>query len=108
MKRARLRTFWSCRGLRDYSLLTRWNPLNFERPLPPRRSGHKVLVVGLGPAGFTLAHHLMNDGHAVVGNRRLKDRTLPAEDRWRRRARDARAVPLDSRYRRDSDRWTIA
>jgi NADPH-dependent glutamate synthase beta subunit-like oxidoreductase/NAD(P)H-flavin reductase len=25
-----------------------------------------VLIVGLGPAGFTLAHHLMNDGHTVV------------------------------------------
>src|SRR5271168_4563343 len=50
-------------GFEIYSLLTRWNPLNFARPLPRPSTGRKVLVVGLGPAGFTLAHHLMNDGH---------------------------------------------
>ena len=33
---------------------------------------YKVLVVGLGPAGFTLAHHLINDGHTVVGVDGLK------------------------------------
>src|SRR6185436_4475638 len=32
----------------------------------------KVLVVGLGPAGFTLAHHLINDGHTVVAVDGLK------------------------------------
>jgi len=37
-----------------------------------------VLVVGLGPAGFTLAHHLMNDGHAVVAVDGLKIEPLPA------------------------------
>ncbi len=59
-------------GFEIYSLLTRWNPLNLRRPLPLAESGRKVLVVGLGPAGFTLAHHLMNDGHAVVGIDGLK------------------------------------
>ncbi|HXQ46162.1 MAG TPA: hypothetical protein VN806_06065, partial [Caulobacteraceae bacterium] len=59
-------------GFEIYSLLTRWNPLNIERPLPKPASGHTVLVVGLGPAGFTLAHHLMNDGHAVVAIDGLK------------------------------------
>jgi NADPH-dependent glutamate synthase beta subunit-like oxidoreductase/NAD(P)H-flavin reductase len=66
-------------GFEIYSLLTRWNPLNFERPLPREATGHKVLVVGLGPAGFTLAHHLMNDGHAVVGIDGLKIEPLAAE-----------------------------
>ena len=66
-------------GFEIYSLLTRWNPLNFERPLPRAATGHKVLVVGLGPAGFTLAHHLMNDGHAVVGIDGLKIEPLSAE-----------------------------
>ncbi|MEA2803616.1 MAG: hypothetical protein QOE49_3711, partial [Rhodospirillaceae bacterium] len=37
-----------------------------------------VLVVGLGPAGFNLAHHLMNDGHTVVGIDGLKIEPLPA------------------------------
>ncbi len=65
-------------GFEIYSLLTRWNPLNVRRPLPRPDSGSKVLVVGLGPAGYTLAHHLMNDGHAVVGVDGLKIEPLPA------------------------------
>jgi NADPH-dependent glutamate synthase beta subunit-like oxidoreductase/NAD(P)H-flavin reductase len=65
-------------GFEIYSLLTRWNPLNFARPLPRPASGRKVLVVGLGPAGFTLAHHLMNDGHAVAAVDGLKIEPLDA------------------------------
>jgi len=65
-------------GFEIYSLLTRWNPLNLHRPLPRPDSGRKVLVVGLGPAGFTLAHHLMNDGHSVVAIDGLKIEPLPA------------------------------
>jgi len=59
-------------GFEIYSLLTRWNPLDFKRPVPKPESGYKVLVVGLGPAGFTLAHHLMNDGHTVCAVDGLK------------------------------------
>ncbi|MDE1932287.1 MAG: FAD-dependent oxidoreductase, partial [Alphaproteobacteria bacterium] len=66
-------------GFEIYSLLTRWNPLNLRRPLPKASSGYSVLVVGLGPAGFTLAHHLMNDGHTVVGVDGLKIEPLPVE-----------------------------
>jgi NADPH-dependent glutamate synthase beta subunit-like oxidoreductase/NAD(P)H-flavin reductase len=64
-------------GFEIYSLLTRWNPLDIRRPVPKPRSGYKVLVVGLGPAGFTLAHHLMNDGHTVIGVDGLKIEPLP-------------------------------
>ena len=66
-------------GFEIYSLLTRWNPLNLHRPVPRAHSGYKVLVVGLGPAGFTLAHHLMNDGHTVVGVDGLKIEPLPED-----------------------------
>jgi NADPH-dependent glutamate synthase beta subunit-like oxidoreductase/NAD(P)H-flavin reductase len=59
-------------GIEIYALLTRWNPLNIRRPLPRPDSGRKVLVVGLGPAGFTLAHHLLNDGHTVIAIDGLK------------------------------------
>ena len=59
-------------GFEIYTLLTRWNPLDIRRPLPKPESGRKVLIVGLGPAGFTLAHHLMNDGHTVVAIDGLK------------------------------------
>ncbi len=66
-------------GFEIYSLLTRWNPLNLRRWLPRPASGRKVLVVGLGPAGFTLAHHLMQDGHAVAAVDGLKIEPLPAD-----------------------------
>ncbi len=59
-------------GFEIYSLLSRWNPMNVHRPLPRPDSGYKVLVVGLGPAGYTLAHHLLNEGHAVVAVDGLK------------------------------------
>ncbi|MBZ5578860.1 MAG: FAD-dependent oxidoreductase [Acidobacteriia bacterium] len=66
-------------GFEIYSLLTRWNPLNLRRPFPQPESGYKVLVVGLGPAGSTLAHHLMNDGHTVVAVDGLKIEPLSPE-----------------------------
>jgi NADPH-dependent glutamate synthase beta subunit-like oxidoreductase len=66
-------------GFEIYSLLTRWNPLNIRRPLPRPATGYKVLVVGLGPAGFTLAHHLLNDGHFVAAVDGLKIEPLPPE-----------------------------
>ena len=64
-------------GFEIYSLLTRWNPLNLRRPLPRPATGRTVLVVGLGPAGFNLSHHLMNDGHTVVAIDGLKIEPLP-------------------------------
>ncbi len=66
-------------GFEIYSLLTRWNPLNFSHPVPKAPSGYKALVVGLGPAGFTLAHYLMNDGHTVAAVDGLKIEPLPFE-----------------------------
>jgi NADPH-dependent glutamate synthase beta subunit-like oxidoreductase/NAD(P)H-flavin reductase len=65
-------------GFEIYSLLTRWNPFDLRRPYPKSASGKRVLVVGLGPAGYTLAHHLMNDGHTVVGIDGLKIEPLEA------------------------------
>jgi NADPH-dependent glutamate synthase beta subunit-like oxidoreductase/NAD(P)H-flavin reductase len=66
-------------GFEIYSLLTRWNPLNLRRPCPLPPTGKRVLVVGQGPAGFTLAHHLLNDGHSVVAIDGLKIEPLPRE-----------------------------
>jgi NADPH-dependent glutamate synthase beta subunit-like oxidoreductase/NAD(P)H-flavin reductase len=59
-------------GFEIYSLLTRWNPLNLRQPVPVEPTGHKVLVAGMGPAGFTLAHHLLNAGMTVLGIDGLK------------------------------------
>jgi NADPH-dependent glutamate synthase beta subunit-like oxidoreductase/NAD(P)H-flavin reductase len=66
-------------GFEVYSLLTRWNPVNIRRPLPRPESGRTVLVVGMGPAGYTLAHHLMQDGHHVAAVDGLKIEPLAAE-----------------------------
>ena len=47
----------------------------------------------MGPAGFTLAHHLMNDGHTVVGIDGLKIEPLPAALSGVRR--DGTRVPFE-------------
>jgi len=65
-------------GFEIYSLLTRWNPLHLRRPVPRAPTGKRALVVGMGPAGFTLAHHLLNDGHTIVGIDGLKIEPLDA------------------------------
>jgi NADPH-dependent glutamate synthase beta subunit-like oxidoreductase/NAD(P)H-flavin reductase len=66
-------------GIEIYGLLTRWNPLNPHRPYPLPYAGRKVLVVGLGPAGYTLAHYLLNEGCGVAGVDGLKIEALPAD-----------------------------
>src|SRR5262249_42350304 len=66
-------------GFEMYGLLTRWNPLNVRRPYALPYNGKNVLVVGLGPAGYTLAHHLLNDGFGVVGIDGLKIEPLAQE-----------------------------
>ena len=85
-------------GFEIYSLLTRWNPLNARRPIALPYNGKNVLVVGLGPAGYTLAHYLANEGFGVVGIDGLK--IEPIDDKWLREPiRDARALwdELDER-----------
>ncbi len=59
-------------GVEIYDLLTRWNPLRATQFLIKPYNGLKVLVMGMGPAGFTLAHHLLLEGFAVVGADGLK------------------------------------
>jgi NADPH-dependent glutamate synthase beta subunit-like oxidoreductase/NAD(P)H-flavin reductase len=91
-------------GVEIYGLLTRWNPLNAERPYPARYNGKNVLVVGLGPAGYTLAHHLLQAGFGVVGIDGLKVEPLSTEITGYRRhvprpIKDVRDLqdPLDER-----------
>jgi NADPH-dependent glutamate synthase beta subunit-like oxidoreductase/NAD(P)H-flavin reductase len=85
-------------GFEIYSLLTRWNPLNAIRPAALPYNGKNVLVVGLGPAGYTLAHYLANEGFGVVAIDGLK--IEPIESKWLDEPiRDARALweDLDDR-----------
>jgi len=66
-------------GFEVYGLLTRFNPLNAKRPVMQPYNGKNVLVVGMGPAGYTLAHYLMNEGFGVVGIDALKIEPLPED-----------------------------
>ncbi len=59
-------------GFEIYGLLTRFNPLNVKRPHAALPNGKKVMVVGLGPAGYTLSHYLLNEGFTVAGIDGLK------------------------------------
>jgi NADPH-dependent glutamate synthase beta subunit-like oxidoreductase/NAD(P)H-flavin reductase len=96
-------------GVEIYGLLTRWNPLNIQRPYALEYNGKNVLVVGLGPAGYTLSHYLLNEGFGVVAIDGLKIEPLPddiigapggsAERRWPRPIRAWSEIyrPLDER-----------
>ncbi len=66
-------------GFEIYSLLTRWNPLNVKRPVMLPYNGKNALVVGMGPAGYTMSHYLLNEGFAVAGIDGLKLEPLPVE-----------------------------
>ncbi|HEX8560107.1 MAG TPA: FAD-dependent oxidoreductase [Pyrinomonadaceae bacterium] len=88
-------------GVEIYGLLTRWNPLNAKRPYALPYNGKNVLVVGLGPAGYTLAHFLLNEGFGVVGVDGLKIEPLDEEltgaggRRAPRPVRDAREIEAE-------------
>jgi len=59
-------------GFEIYSLLTRWNPLNIQAPLPSPPTGYKILVAGLGPAGIAFSHYMLNLGHDVLAVEGMK------------------------------------
>ncbi len=59
-------------GVEIYDLLTRWNPLRQEQWVLKPYNGLKIMVMGMGPAGFSLAHHLTMEGCTVVGVDGLK------------------------------------
>ncbi len=91
-------------GVEIYGLLTRWNPLNRVRPYALSYNGKNVLVVGLGPAGYTLSHYLLNEGFGVVAIDGLKieplaDDITGAGGRPPRPVRDWSEIyrPLDDR-----------
>ena len=56
-----------------------------SRPVPLRYNGKNVLVVGMGPAGYTLAHYLLNEGFGVVGIDGLRIEPLATDVRGSRK-----------------------
>lgn len=65
-------------GFEIYSLLTRWNPLCINHPTQKKETGHTVLVVGQGPAGFGIANHLIKNGVRVLAIDGNKIEPLPS------------------------------
>jgi NADPH-dependent glutamate synthase beta subunit-like oxidoreductase/NAD(P)H-flavin reductase len=80
-------------GLEIYQFLTRWNPLNVARPAMLPYCGKNVLVVGLGPAGYTLVHHLACEGFGVVAVDGLKVEPL---DPWLVAAGESAPSPIEA------------
>ena len=66
-------------GFEIYTFLTRWNPLDVRRPYTLPYNGKNVMVVGMGPAGFTLSQFLLNEGFGIFGVDGLKIEPLPKE-----------------------------
>jgi len=64
-------------GVEIYGLLTRWNPLNVARPHMLPYNGKNVLIVGVGPSGFSLAQYLLNEGFGCIGIDGLKIEPAP-------------------------------
>ena len=64
-------------GVEIYDLLARWNPLRHRQYRQQPYNGRRVLIAGMGPAGFTMAHHLTMEGCAVTGIDGLKIEPLP-------------------------------
>ena len=95
-------------GFEIYGLLTRWNPINPKRPYALPYNGKNVLVVGLGPAGYTLAHFLLNEGFGVVGIDGLKIEPLDAELTGEGGRRVPRAVREIGEIESELDRRVLA
>ncbi len=64
-------------GIEIYDIFTRWNPLKQTAYLPEDGNNRKVMVSGLGPAGFTMTHYLSQAGCHVVAVDGLKIEPLP-------------------------------
>ena len=54
-------------GVELYDLLMKWHPLRKRDAVPCTDNNHRVLVMGLGPAGFSMMHYLWMQGCSVTG-----------------------------------------
>jgi NADPH-dependent glutamate synthase beta subunit-like oxidoreductase/NAD(P)H-flavin reductase len=94
-------------GFEIYSLLTRWNPLNVRRPHALPYNGKDVLIAGMGPAGYTLAHFLLNEGFGVAGIDGLKIEPLP-DDLTGNEQRPPKAIRNVAQLQTDLDQRILA
>ena len=92
-------------GVEIYDLLMKWHPLRREESSPAQLNHRHVLVMGLGPSGFSMLHHLWMRGCAVTG---MDGAHLAQALEGRKRARgllvglgqDRGGLGLDGRRRR--------
>ena len=63
-------------GVELFLLMMQWNPLRRARYVPELASGKTICVMGMGPAGCTMAHEMMMRGHGVLGLDGLKIESL--------------------------------
>lgn len=67
-------------GFELYNLLTLWNPVRFYRPTPVNKyQGYNILVVGSGPAGYSLAYNLLQEGYGVFITENLPIKPITTE-----------------------------
>lgn len=59
-------------GVEIYDLLLNWNPLRAKDYILKPPNNYKVMVMGMGPAGFTAVNQLLMLGYTVVGVDGLK------------------------------------
>lgn len=67
-------------GVEIYDLLCRWHPLRVKQWLLKPKQDKQVFIMGMGPAGFSMAHHLLMEGYQVFGADGLDIDPLP--DAW--------------------------
>lgn len=85
-------------GAEVYYLLSRWNPLRQQQYQPLQDNAYRVLVMGMGPAGLAMAHHLTQAGVTVVAMDGLKLEPVDAKA-WQQPIKDYAAwcAPLSQR-----------
>ena len=64
-------------GVEIYDLLCRWHPLRTKQWIMKPPQNKHVFIMGMGPAGFSLANHLLMEGCDVFGADGLKIEALP-------------------------------
>ena len=85
-------------GVEVYDLLLNWNPLRAAGFVLAQPHGDRVMIMGMGPAGFTMANQLLMAGYTVVGMDGLKiEPTDPEQYQQLVQSFDAISAALDVR-----------
>ena len=66
-------------GVEIYDLMCRWHPLRSQQWIMKPPQNKHVFIMGMGPAGFSLANHLLMEGCDVFGADGLKIEALPQQ-----------------------------